>query len=53
VVAAAGALCAPTERPASRDIAALVWPEVAQVAAHYGYAPPHLADSTRAYKAAA
>jgi hypothetical protein len=53
VVAAAGALSAPTERPASRDIAALVWAEVAQVAARYGYPPPHLADSTRAYKAAA
>ncbi len=40
VVAAAGTLCAPTERPAGREEAARVWSEVAQVAARYGYPYP-------------
>lgn len=37
VMRAAAALCAPAERPASPDHAALVWSEVARVAARYGY----------------
>lgn len=45
VVAAAGALCAPAERPAAREAAAQVWSEVADVAAHYGYEAPRLAKA--------
>jgi hypothetical protein len=43
VAAAAGALAAPAERPASRDAAHAVWSEVAEVAERYGYQAPRLA----------
>lgn len=45
VVAAAGTLSAPTERPAGGDEAARVWSEVAQVAARFGYKCPPLAKA--------
>ncbi len=45
VAAAAGALAAAPEKPASAEVAALVWSEVASVASRYGYEAPRLAKA--------